>query len=244
MSKKTIGILGGMGPAATVYFIQKVVELTPATIDQEHIPMIVFNNPEIPDRTQAIIGDGENPSKALERGIDLLVNAGADFICVPCNTAHYFLKDVIKRKDILFLDLIDCVVEDTLNTAPAIAKAGVLATRGTIASRLYQDAFHEHGVATEVPNELEMLDLQKAIRGLKNKEKESTVINKMAEHLMAKGSQAIILGCTELSLVADSLRVKVPVIDSTEVLAKKVIAAALQTQALPVGSRPSRWFLP
>src|SRR5512139_2189053 len=88
--QKIIGVLGGMGPAATADFFQKIIQATPAKTDQDHLKVVIFSNPHVPDRTAAIRGDGQDPLPELVAGADALIRAGADFLTIPCVTVHYF----------------------------------------------------------------------------------------------------------------------------------------------------------
>ncbi|MFQ5750888.1 MAG: aspartate/glutamate racemase family protein [bacterium] len=227
MPVKTIGVLGGMGPEATVLFFQKLVEFTPAKYDQDHIPIIIYNNPQVPDRTQAILEGGENPVPALQKGAAILKNAGADFICIPCNTVHYYFEEIQQSSDLPVMNLIDAVVEFAINSISNLRKVGLLATKGTIKSGLYQKAFHNQNVEVIVPEDAELPDLQNIIQALKNKSKESHAAQLLAQRLIKNGAQALVLGCTELSLIASTLGVNIPILDSTAVLAQKAVRNAL-----------------
>lgn len=230
-NKKTIGVLGGMGPQATVLFFQKVVELTPARSDQEHIPLVIYNQPLIPDRTNAILGHGESPLPALIAGIELLQSTGVDFICIPCNTAHHYFSQLVKRAAVPIVSLIDTLVHQVLSI-PRLTRVGLLATRGAITARIYQDAFLPHNVEVVTPEEWELNDLHSIIGRLKGGDKSAYAIQKMAEGLAARKIQGLILGCTELSLVVSDLQLPVPIIDSTEVLARRVVRIALGQEDL------------
>ncbi len=223
---KTIGVLGGMGPAATALFFQKLLELTPAKSDQDHIPIIIYNQPKIPDRTQAILGRGESPLPALKAGVAVLQNAGADFICIPCNTAHYYFEELSRHAAVPIINLIETVVEHSL-TIPRLRRIGLLATRGTIQARVYHKAFSPHNIDVLTPEDWELHDLQSIIGRLKGGDKNFYAIQKMAEALAARNIQALVLGCTELSLIAAHLHLAVRIIDSTEVFARRVVSIAL-----------------
>ncbi len=227
MPAKTIGVLGGMGPEATVFFFQKLVQLTPAKFDQDHIPIIIYNNPQVPDRTKAILNHDKSPIPILQTGLSILKNAGADFACIPCNTAHYFIDDMQKQVELPIISIIDSVVEYALDNVPDLEKIGLLATIGTTKSCLYQNAFGIHKVDVIVPDDSELADLQNIIQSLKNKSKDSSPVQCMAEVLIRKGIQALILGCTELSLISSELDLIIPILDSTEILAGKAVQEAL-----------------
>lgn len=232
MKSKTIGVLGGMGPESTALFFQKVIQLTPALRDQEHIPVIIYSNPKIPDRTEAILNQGESPLPALLKGIAVLEHAGADFICIPCNTAHYYYKQITEASSIPVLNLIDEVVKAALNENVKIKRMGLLATIGAIKARLYQNAFQEYDIEVIIPDEWELNDLHSGIHRLKSNSKDSYSIQKFAETLIKKEVQALILGCTELSLIRSDLSLNVPILDSIEILAKRAVDKALSDLSL------------
>ena len=231
-NKKTIGVLGGMGPEATVLFFQKVVELTPAHSDQDHLPMVIVNHPQIPDRTKAILGRGESPLPALKAGIAVLLKAGVEFVCIPCNTAHHYFPEIVKSCPVPVISLIDTVVQEALHAIPRLKRVGLLATRGTIAARVYHKAFLPHRVEVVTPEDWELNDLQSIIVRLKGGNRSTHAVQKMAEALSTKQIQGVILGCTELSLIASELHLPLPLIDSTEVLARRAVRISLGQEDL------------
>jgi aspartate racemase len=223
--RKTLGILGGMGPESTVLFFQRIVELTPASSDQDHIPIIIYNQPQIPDRTKAILDQGESPLPALLAGIDFLQKSGVNFICIPCNTAHHYYGEMLEIATVPIVSLIDTVVQQSL-LIPRLQRIGLLATVGTIKARIYENAFRRHNVEVVIPEEWEFNDLQALIGRLKSQERNADVMQRMAEALARKQIEGIILGCTELSLLAPQLRLDIPIIDSTEVFARRAVQIA------------------
>jgi len=228
MPPKTIGVLGGMGPDATSLFFQRVVALTPAQSDQEHIPVIIYNNPQIPDRTQAILARGESPVPALKDSIALLQRASVDFICIPCNTAHVYYDEMQRSVDVPIVNLIESVVDDILKKFPDISKVGLLSTVGTIKSGLYHNALRKHNIELVTPNEVQHDSLQSAIQELKKQSKDTSTIQPLVNDLIQTGAQGLILGCTELSLIAKELILTVPVFDSIEILAEKAVQLAFR----------------
>lgn len=226
MPPKTIGILGGMGPDATALFFQRVIALTPAQCDQEHIPIIINNNPQIPDRTDAILANGENPVPALQDAIIILEKASVDFIFIPCNTVHVYYDEMQRCVDVPIVNLIESVVDDILKRFPDINKVGLLSTLGTIKSGLYHDTLLKHDIELVAPNEVQHDSLQGAIQELKKQSKDTSAIQSLANDLVRAGVEGIILGCTELSLIAKQLILSVPVFDSIEILAEKAVRLA------------------
>lgn len=226
MPPKTIGILGGMGPDATALFFQRVIALTPAQCDQEHIPIIINNNPQIPDRTDAILANGENPVPALQDAIVILEKASVDFIFIPCNTVHVYYDEMQRCVDVPIVNLIESVVDDILKRFPDINKVGLLSTLGTIKSGLYHNTLLKHDIELVAPNEVQHDSLQGAIQELKKQSKDTSAIQSLANDLVRAGVEGIILGCTELSLIAKQLILSVPVFDSIEILAEKAVRLA------------------
>jgi aspartate racemase len=237
---KRLGVLGGMGPAATAHFFQRVIELTPAASDQEHIPMVVYNDPTVPDRTEAILGRGPSPVPVLTKGLKLLEQAGCEVIAIPCNSAHFFYAELQQATDVPLLNILTEVVDAVSALRPPVEKAGLLATTGTARSGIYREPLAQIGCELVLPEEWEQGDLMAVIRRIKGAEGEAEQVRVFAEALISRGVQAIILGCTELSLVAGGLDLSVPVVDSVEVLAQAAVEAALERRNL---NRQGRWVV-
>lgn len=158
--RKTIGILGGMGPLATCDLFSKIIQITDASCDQEHVRICIDNNTEISDRTNAIIRHGKDPVPEMVKSAVRLQSFGADVLIMPCNTAHYFYDRILPFVDIPFLSMID-------ETAKAISdrglrKIGLLATDGTLQTAVYEKAFKKRGISIVVPppeNQVHIMDL-------------------------------------------------------------------------------------
>ncbi|NLG85899.1 MAG: aspartate/glutamate racemase family protein [Firmicutes bacterium] len=227
--KEILGIVGGMGPAATIQFMHLVVSLTPAKCDQDHIRMLVDMNPAIPDRTAAILGQGPSPVPELVKSAQLLEQAGATFLVFPCNTAHYFLPQVQPQISIPILNMIE-------ETAAYIKEQGIkkialLATDGTVQTGIYQQALTSRDLSCLVPDELAQKAVMKTIYDIKSgcelevaKQTFAPAINWSKR----QGAEAVIAGCTELSLIltADTYQ-GLKVIDAMKVVAGKVLERVL-----------------
>ena len=137
MPEKVVGILGGMGPEATVDFFAKVIALTPANRDQDHLRIIIYNNPKIPDRIEAILKEDKSLLPMLVETAKTLERAGVDFIVIPCNTVHYFYEDLTREISIPILHVIREVAYAVKASLPRCERLGLLATTGTIAGSLY-----------------------------------------------------------------------------------------------------------
>jgi len=233
MAEKIIGILGGMGPEATIDLFTKIVKGTKAKKDQDHLRIMIDNNPKIPDRTLAIQRKGPSPLTQLIRSAKLLENAGADFIVIPCVTAHHFFEPLQKRVKIPFLHLVEETVKYIQTRLKGIRKIGLIATTGTIQTGLFQKAFSNHVIELILPTpEVQKKWVMEAIYGKKGikvigpSENSKRLILKASESLIKQGAQAIIAGCTEIPLVLKEGDLSVPVIDPISILARAAIAKA------------------
>ncbi len=229
MSEKIIGILGGMGPKATLDLFQKIIKLSPAGKDQDHFRIIIDNNPKIPDRTAAILGKGENPLPALQETAQNLEKAGADFIIMPCNTAHYFISEIQKSIKIPILNMIKETAHHVKSIFPSVKNIGLLATKGTYKTKLYNSFFNAKNIEILIPTPPEqdkIMDLIFMVKsGILSEEMKSQIIN-ISEEQIKKGAQAIIAGCTEIPLILKDKDIKVPIIDPTNILAKRAVEEA------------------
>jgi aspartate racemase len=230
--KKTIGIMGGMGPEATTYFYELIIKQTKAATDQEHIKAIIYSNPEVPPRTDAILRKGPSPAPLLVEGFQRLKDAGADFVVMPCVTAHYFYSEVKDHVDIPFVSLLDESVNWAKDHVPGLRKAGLVASSGTLESRLFHDVFKQAGIPIIHPEEEEQQQVMEAIFGPKGIKAgftsgfpKETLVN-VAKMLVAQGADAIIAGCTEVPLVLNDQDIPVPLIEPLRIAAQACIIKA------------------
>jgi aspartate racemase len=233
MSEKIIGILGGMGPEATIDLFAKIVKGTRVKKDQDHLRILIDNNPKVPDRTLAIQKKGPSPLPQLIRSAKILENAGADFIVIPCVTAHYYYKSLKRKAKIPILNLVEMTVQYIKNRLKRISKVGLLATTGTIQAGLFQTSFSHTGLQLIIPTpEVQKRWVMEAIygrRGIKvigASENSKRLILNASEKLIHQGAQAIIAGCTEVPLVLKEKDLSVPVIDPISILAEAAIEKA------------------
>jgi aspartate racemase len=224
---RTLGIMGGMGPEATASFYSRFVQLTPAAVDQEHHPVVIFSDPTVPDRTEYILGRGPSPLPALLRLARKVESAGADLLAIPCNTAHLFWSEIAESVEIPVLNILDETVREIgKRSGSGSSSIGVLATVGTIRSKLYQEALSAAGYKPLIPPEHIQHEVHECIRKVKAQTDRGEARNQIeaAVALLARdGAQGVILGCTELGLAGDLLT-KIPVFDSLQIL----VAAALR----------------
>lgn len=227
MIEKAVGIIDGIGPMSTVYFMEMIINMTDAAKDQEHINMVVLNHATIPDRTSYILGaSSDNPLAVMVEDAKKLQQAGADFIVIPCNTAHYFFEEIKKSISIPMINIVEETVQYACRIIPDLKKLGVLATTGTVQSSTYQIACEKQGIECVVPDiagqEMVMKIIYEQVKA--GKEVDIALFYHLVEMLKEQGCQAVVLGCTELSVVKRDFRIKQPdIIDSLEVLAMKTI---------------------
>lgn len=224
--KKSIGILGGMGPLATADLFRKIVTLTRAGCDGDHIRVYIDSNSSIPDRTAAILNGGPDPLPAMRDSLRKLERCDADCIIMPCNTAHYFLPRLQALTDVPFLSMLEAAAAAARGRYPG-ETAAVLATRGTLSSGLYQRALETEEVPCLIPDAAEQAALMRVIYdGVKADaapEAYRADLETVVDSLSRRGADYFILGCTELPLAAAALGLSVPTLDPTEELAKAAI---------------------
>ena len=229
--KKTVGVRGGMGPEATVDFMATVIAMTPAQADQDRIHMFVDNDPSIPPRQDAILRAGADPGPAMARMAGRLQAAGADFLVMPCNTAHAYSPAVRSAVDIPLLSIIDV----TVAACASFETVGMLATEGCLRSQVYQQAFANLEQDLLMSTDAELEDFMDLTFRIKRGDKSSDVIAgmlRLATALEERGAQAIIAGCTEIPLVLDAATLSIPLLSSTDELARHTVAYALGESAL------------
>ncbi|MEX3747770.1 MULTISPECIES: aspartate/glutamate racemase family protein [Lysinibacillus] len=226
MKKQTLGIIGGVGPLATMFIGEMIVRRTKATKDQEHLHTIIDNDTNIPDRTAFILDNTkENPVPVIVADAKKLASVGADMIAIPCNTAHTFYDDIVEGSPVPVLHMI----RETAKRAYDLGaeRVGILATTGTLTSRMYQDALEEFGITPVVPDdtmkEKVMSIIYDYVKAGKDVSKEDW--QPIEEAMLALNCDRIVLGCTELSIVNRDLKLSDKYIDSLIVLAERAILA-------------------
>ncbi|CAE6842984.1 Glutamate racemase [Paraburkholderia domus] len=234
-----VGVLGGVGPAATVDFMAKLVRNTPAARDQDHIKVMVEQNPQIPDRTEALLGNGDDPTLALYAACKTLEEGGADLIAIPCNTAHAFVERIQPSLTIPIVNMLTCTADYLREAFPSVREVGVLATSGTLASGVYEKALEACGLVQVAPGDSAQARLMNGIYGpcgVKAGYTSGECYDDVAaavDDLLAQGVQVIVLGCTELPLLLRGTTLARPglpvvrLVDPTDVLARRCVAYAL-----------------
>lgn len=230
LKKKVVGILGGMGPEAAAELFCRIIKSTPAKKDQGHIRIIVDNNPKIPDRTEAIIYGSKSPLPEMVKTAKNLERAGADFIIMPCNTAHYYYEELRMSVGIPVLNMIELTSGAINAKFPKAKKAGLIATTGTVKAKIYDQALKKIGVQIVYPPSDLQNTVMKAIythikagRIYEGKQ----LLLKVVDYLASNGSEIILCGCTEVSLALKNEDVPIPLVDPLQILAETAVATAL-----------------
>ena len=226
MNEKTIGILGGMGPEATADLFYRIVRATPVERDQDHPRTIVYSNSKVPDRTPAILGEGESPLPEMLMAARSLESAGADFLIIPCNTAHYFIEELRSELGIPVLHMIEMTASHAAREYPDAKTVGLIATDGTMSSGIYERFFGEAGMEVLVPTaELQHRAMDAIYKHIKKGDLDTgrKISLDVAQDLVGRGADLVICGCTEISLVLKDGTIAVPVVDPLQVLAEVAV---------------------
>jgi len=223
---RVIGILGGMGPDATVDLMRRVIAATPAESDEDHIHMIVDNNPRVPSRIAAIIeGAGPDPTPELARMARGLEAAGATALAMPCNTAHAYANQISAAVRIPLLSMIALTAERVGGMKPPRRRVGLLASSAVKLTRLYEKALAPYGIALVYPErQPALMDVIKAVKRGDTGSANRSAFARIADDLAASETDLLLVACTELSALAESLEQEVPILDALDVLAEEIVA--------------------
>ena len=230
---KRCGIIGGVGPSATVDLYRLITKHTPARKDQEHLRIIIDSHPQIPDRTEALLNNGESPIPHLMESIHILQKSGADFIVCPCNTSHIFLRQLKNQLKFSFIDMIEETVKFLQDNN--IKKAGLLSSAGTAKSGIYQETAEKFGIEIIAPSEKGIADEMEAIYGkqgikagfqYERSKRNKALLLGIIKEFEKKDTKAVIMGCTEIPLCLDKRDTFLTLVNPTEILAKAVVKYA------------------
>ena len=220
----TLGVIGGLGPIATAHFMELIIRMTDAQTDQEHLDMIIYNRPSNPDRTGYILDPTKpNPLPEMVRVGNALARQGAQLIAIPCMTAHYFHRELTRYIE---APIVHAIHETAVHLKKhGITRAGIMATDGTIRSKLFQQELQKHGILPVIPGpEGQKCVMRVIYDDIKaNRPVEMDKFDRAAWELRDAGAQAIILGCTELSLVKRDYPIGAGYLDAMEVLAQTCV---------------------
>lgn len=220
-----LGVLGGMGPDATTDFLTRLIRLTPADHDQDHVPTLVYSDPTTPDRPRGMNGEGPSPLPAMLRGIEFLNAAGCAVIAVPCNNAHYWYDDLAAASAAPIPHIVAATATRAQKLAPGVRDVGVMANDGTTRARIYHDYLAESGLRVLDLTDLGPADpVTKGIRAVKAGDlsvARDTVLEG-CRLLVQRGARALVVGCTDISAaLADTPEVDgTPIVDSSDSLAR------------------------
>ena len=236
MAELVVGVMGGLGPIATHDFLGKVLAATGAACDQEHLHLIIDNDPKVPNRNEAIAGRGPSAGPALAAMARRLEDAGADFLVMPCNTASFYAPEIRAATRVPFVGIVPETCAFVRERHPAVRRAGVLAAGGCRQARLYETALAELGlepVTADDGEQARFMDLLYAIKAGARGSATKAAMAALGEALIERGAEVVIAGCTEVPLVLVNGDLGRPLVDSTAVLAEATVAYAKGRRTLP-----------
>ena len=222
-----VGVLGGMGPMATVEAFRRITVATPGIIDQDHLHVVVDSDPSIPDRTNALIAGSRSPLPGLVASARRLAVAGAGIICMPCNSAHAFFKPLQADSPVPIVHM----PEETASVVAGqdLRQLGLLATAGTVASGVYRDAFLRYGLELVTPDAAGQRRVSESIARIKAGQLDEALgaLLPVAHAFGRSGSRMLILGCTEISLIGPQLAAVGTTLDALQIMAERTVDYAL-----------------
>jgi len=234
--EKIPGVLGGMGPEATIDFMSRLLRMNPAATDQDHLRLLIDHNPQVPNRHAAITGKDSSAGPLLASMAAGLEHAGADFLVMVCNSAHAFQTDIEQAVSIPFLSMIDMVLEELNDKHPGAEKVGVMAAAGCLEAQLYQHALEVKGRCSILWNGKErqqfMHDMYRIKSGMLDQAVHDSLLE-LGEVLHHRGAEVLIAGCTEIPLVIGPDDFAIPLLSSTDILVRQTVDYAMGQRTLP-----------
>lgn len=230
MKEKILGIIGGMGPEASAQLYMKIIKATKVKKDQEHFRIIIDSNPKIPDRTKAILGLGESPVPYIIETANNIKKMGADIGCIPCITSHYFYDEIVQGTDLKIINALEELNLYIHKQYPGTRRIGVLATTGTMNTRIFDKYLKDVVIIypdQHVQEEYVMEAIYGEGTGIKSgvtKGRPVDLLKEAGEHVIEKGAEVVILGCTEIGLVLTKDSLTKPSVDPVDVMAEAMIA--------------------
>jgi aspartate racemase len=224
-----LGVIGGMGPAATADFFVKLVEETPADGDDDHIPTLIVSDPRLPGRPAAILENGPSPLPELRARRDKLLAGGATLLAMPCNTAHYWYEELVRDCPVPFVSIVEASCDAVASIAAPGSRIGVIATRATLAARIYDRQLRSRDYAVALPAEDELTgSVLPSIRMVKEgrSREAGALLAPMVQALLDRGAAAVILACTETPVALDAVAspLRAQCVDSNRALARACVA--------------------
>ncbi len=230
--EKMIGIVGGMGPAATVDLMQRIIKATPANDDQDHLHIIVDNNPKVPSRIKALIEKtGESPAAMLNKMALSLEKQGADILVMPCNTAHFYYEEITQNLSICFLNMLDLSMKHIHHKFPHITKVGLLASTAVQITQLYESYAQKYGIEIVYPkvsDQAFIMDFIKKVKSNKYTKEDVKSYHKIADNLYQKGTECLLIACTELSVIGMKESTIIPYFDALDILVENIINESIK----------------
>ena len=229
--RRKIGVLGGMGPEATILLQQKLLTAVPSSDDADHIPLLIDMNPQVPSRIAHLIeGTGRDPGPTLARMAHRLEAAGAEALAMPCNTAHHFAHAITDAVGIPFLNMVNLAADRAATTEGVGAEIGILASPAVLRTRLFENALGSHSLSTLWPEDDDAI--LAAIRSIKEHGPTDTArdtLRTASAELSARGAKAQFIACSEFSLIADAVAPEARVLDTVDVLVDAIVAFQSET---------------
>lgn len=228
MNDKIIGIIGGMGPEATAELYMKIIKATKVNRDQDHFRVIIDSNPKIPDRTQAILNNGESPVEAIVETAKNLEKSGVDIGCLPCITSHYFIEEIQKQIAFKILNALEELNIYLKDNYPQVKNIGILATTGTIKTNLFNKYLLDFNIVyvdstTQSEKVMDAIYGEGGIKRGNTKGKPLKLLTEASQELVDKGAEIIIAGCTEITLALKPHNINKPLIDPMDVVAESIV---------------------
>lgn len=234
--EKTIGVLGGMGPKATVDMLAKLIDATPARSEQDHLRVLIDCNPKVQDRNAAIAGTGDSPAQTLVGMAIGLERAGADFLIMACNTAHAFAADIKAAIHVPFVSMVDEACDACLRRWPDANRVGILGAPGCMAAGLYQTGLQQRGLVSLCLSPASQRQFDTLLYDIKLGRPVAEMrprMVKLARELQQAGADVLIAACTEVPLVLSQQDLDIPLLDATQNLAERCVAYARGLAPLP-----------
>ncbi|MEQ8730448.1 MAG: amino acid racemase [Marinovum algicola] len=232
---RRIGILGGMGPEATLLIMRKTLEAVDAGDDADHIPLIVDQNPQVPSRIAHLIeGTGPDPAPMLAQMAVRLERAGAEALALPCNTAHHYAGAIRRAASVPFLDMVQLSVRHAATLEPAEGRVGILASPAVRKTALFERALASQGLVPVYPHdEAALLEAIRRIKSVGDNATSRDALTAASADLVAHGAVVQMIACTEFSLIAGAVASEARAFDTLDCLVRAMVAFATQADADP-----------